>query len=345
MDIAFFISDHGYGHLTRNLEIARELLNRGHRVSVITGKQHGAVAAAYLEGRAAIMACHTDAGLILKPGTLEVDAAATERAVRSHLAEWDSLIAGSPDADLYAVDIAPWALLAAKRKGIPSCILTNFTWIEQYEAFLPEELLEEYRKAFRSRDYAFYYDLASEPSRMVLGEGSDIGFAARAINRARVKEIRSRHSRPLVFISVGMSNDGIQEAIDVGDLPYDFVTTFSVNLRGNNVTALPSDVPNTQDYVAAADYCIAKAGWSTVSEIMLAGVPFAALNRPDVAEDTLTIREIERRGCGIGIDVRDLRNMGGVMERLRRLKRYEPYPNSSHAIAAMLESLGQKKRW
>ena len=143
MDIAFFISDHGYGHLTRNLEIARELLNRGHRVSIITGKRHGAVAVAYLEGRTAIRECHTDAGLVLKPGTLEVDAAATERAVRAHHAEWDSLIAGSPAADLYIADIVPWALLAAKRKGIPSCILTNFTWIEQYESFLPEDLLEE----------------------------------------------------------------------------------------------------------------------------------------------------------------------------------------------------------
>lgn len=344
MDIAFFISDHGYGHLTRNLEIARELLNRGHRVSVITGQRHGAVAAAYLGGRAAIRECHTDAGLILKPGTLEVDAAATERAVRTHVAEWDNLIAGSPDADLYVADIAPWALLAAKRKGIPSCILTNFTWIEQYEAFLPEDLLEEYRNAFRSRDHAFYYELASESCRMVLGEGHDIGFAARAFNRDKVREIRARQRRPLVFISVGMSNDGFQEAIEVGDLPYDFVTTFSVKLRGDNVTALPSDIPNTQDYVAAADYCIAKAGWSTVSEMMLAGVPFAALNRPDVAEDTMTIREIERRGCGIGIDVQDLWHMGGVMERLSRLKRYEPYPNSSHAIAAMLESLGVKER-
>ncbi len=343
MDIAFFISDHGYGHLTRNLEIARELLNRGHRVSIITGKRHGAVAVAYLEGRTAIRECHTDAGLVLKPGTLEVDAAATERAVRAHHAEWDSLIAGSPAADLYIADIVPWALLAAKRKGIPSCILTNFTWIEQYESFLPEDLLEEYRKAFRSRDHAFYYDLASESCRSVLGEGADIGFSARAINRDRVREIKARHRRPLVFISVGMSNDGFQEGFDVGDLPYDFVSTFSVKLRGDNVTTLPADTPNTQDYVAAADYCIAKAGWSTVAEMMLAGVPFAALNRPDVAEDTMTIREIERRCCGIGIDVADLWNMGAVMERLSSLQRYAAYPNNSRAIAAMLENLGLRK--
>ena len=44
MKVAFFISDHGYGHIMRNLPVAEELLARGYEVIIVIGKNQAMVA-------------------------------------------------------------------------------------------------------------------------------------------------------------------------------------------------------------------------------------------------------------------------------------------------------------
>lgn len=38
-------------------------------------------------------------------------------------------------------DIVPWAIGAAKEAGIKSCLISNFTWIEIYQEYLPEDII------------------------------------------------------------------------------------------------------------------------------------------------------------------------------------------------------------
>lgn len=137
-----------------------------------------------------------------------------------------------------------------------------------------------------------------------------------------------------MYLSLGGSNDGLDEEIDVESLPYNFITTSALNLVGSNVEVLGVDVDNTQDYVAAADYCIAKAGWSTVSEMMISDVSFAVLNRPDVPEDTMIIKELERRKAGFGINTAELLNIGTVIERLKKYQRESQEYSNNYRVAA-----------
>ena len=51
MRVAFFVSDHGYGHIMRNLPVAEELITRGHEVTIVTGKSQVMVADQYLQGK------------------------------------------------------------------------------------------------------------------------------------------------------------------------------------------------------------------------------------------------------------------------------------------------------
>ena len=90
--------------------------------------------------------------------------------------------------------------------------------------------------------------------------------------------------------------------------------------------------------MAAADYCIAKAGWSTVSEMMISDVSFAVLNRPDVPEDTMIIKELERRKAGFGINTAELQNIGTVIERLKKYQREsQEYSNNYRVSADIIE--------
>ena len=73
MRVAFFVSDHGYGHIMRNLPVAEELIARGHEVTIVTGKNQAMIADQYLQGRAISVVLPTDAGLVVYPGTLMID--------------------------------------------------------------------------------------------------------------------------------------------------------------------------------------------------------------------------------------------------------------------------------
>ena len=152
MKVAFFISDHGYGHVMRNLPVAEELLARGHEIIIVTGKRQAMVADQYLKGRAKCITLHTDAGFVVYPGTLAIDIENTIDAVKDNIAKWSAMIeqAASLYADVFVVDIVPWALTAAKKYGIPSYFMANFTWIDQYERFLPAGLLNYYKEAYHN---------------------------------------------------------------------------------------------------------------------------------------------------------------------------------------------------
>ena len=322
MKIAFFISDHGYGHIMRNLPVAEELLARGHEVTIVTGKRQAAAADQYLQGRAKCIVLNTDAGFVVYPGTLAIDIESTIYAVRSNISKWPEMIeqAASLKADVFIVDIVPWALTAAKKFGIPSYIMANFTWIDQYETFLPPGLLACYEEAYSLKDRVLYYDLVNAPTKKRLGKGTGVGFVARPFHESEVRKIRSRHSRKIVYLSLGASNSGLDLPIDVSGLEYDFIATQAMQVTGENVEYLDPSVQNTQDYIKASDFCISKAGWATVAEIMLAGVPFGVLNRENAAEDMMTIEQLTKRKAAIAINESELTDMGTL------LKRMECYP-------------------
>lgn len=322
MRIAFFISDHGFGHIMRNLPVAKELIVRGHEVTIVTGKRQAMIAGQYLLGRARCIALHTDAGLVVHPGTLAIDVESTVDTVKSNVAGWPDLIeqAARLYADAFVVDIVPWALISAKKLGLPSYLMANFTWIDQYEKFLPASLLNCFEEAYSMRDRVLYYDLVNAPTKKRLGKGTDVGFVARPFNENEVKQIKKRHKRKTVFLSLGVSNSGLNLPIDVSGLDYDFIATKAIQIIGDNAEYLDPSVQNTQDYIKASDFCISKAGWSTVAEVMLAGTPFGVLNRAGVSEDMMTIEQLQGRRAAIAIDENELTDMGTL------LKKMEEYP-------------------
>ena len=315
-----------------------ELIKRGHKVTVVTGKEHAQVTDNYLGGKAELIVDDTDAGLIVYPGTILIDTDSTIKRIREHIAKWDRLIEESVDADCYVVDICPWAVIAAKKKGIPCFLMTNFTWIEQYESFVPEDILNVYKDAYRQADKIIFFDLANKESRAFFKEGFEAGFSARPFDPEKVKAIKESHNKPIVLITCGASNSGFDFDIDVSKLPYSFIVTRSLKLIGDNVEYLDSKTNNTQDYVAAADYCIAKAGWSTVSEFVTTGVHTALLERDDTVEDTMTINQLKERKLAISIKVDELKDIGRVIEKMDAFEWSDKiYPNDYPHIADIIE--------
>lgn len=95
-NLCFYLSDHGFGHIARNIPLIAESVRRTNGfVYVVCGKRHLEFAKANLleiltpeqSSRIRYRAEHTDIGLILQQGTLLVDTAALTDACAQYLAE------------------------------------------------------------------------------------------------------------------------------------------------------------------------------------------------------------------------------------------------------------------
>ena len=95
-NLCFYLSDHGFGHIARNILLIAEAVRMvGGYVYVVCGERHLEFAKANLleiltleqSSRIRYRAEHTDIGLILQQGTLLVDTVALTDACAQYLAE------------------------------------------------------------------------------------------------------------------------------------------------------------------------------------------------------------------------------------------------------------------
>jgi hypothetical protein len=350
--IAFYISNHGFGHIMRNIPvIACILQGTKNKVVLVTGHKHTELAREYMQKytnanmqNITFISDNTDFGIAVKAGTLIPDVPKMQEGLRVYIDSFDGRINNALEVfkkysvDCVVCDIVPWALKAAKIAEIPSVLMASFTWIEIYEELLDEKYIKPFRECFACADKVLLYELANEPTIKRFPQGIKVGFSARAFNEDKIRQIKAElGEKPVVLVSVGGSNSGLKDEIDVSGLPYTFVVTTGVKLVGDNVHYLSVDIDNSQDYVAASDYCIIKAGWTTIAETMLAGKPVALLSRPDVAEDRMIIEMLTREKRAIEITVDELKNISEVIDKIRReVTAIKSYEDSCNEIAGSI---------
>ena len=322
--ICFFLSDHGFGHIARNIPIIVSVIkNYDTFVYVVCGERHIEFAKKNLEtmltaeqyGRTEFCADHTDIGLICKDGTLDVDTDALTKAI--------------------------WSIEACELAGVPLLYVGNFTWTELYREFLPENIWQSYANYYSKIKHTMLYALHNNEMLEYLtgSEKTKTSVTARSFYEKAVAEIRAKHNRPVIFVALGMSAQ-FKEPVDVSGVPYDFYTTEGVPLVGENVEVIPYTTINTQDYVAAADYVITKAGWGTVSECLLTKKPMALFARDSVLEDRTTIRLLEEKHLAVSVTQDDLHDIEGIINRLDRIDgSYSEFYDCADEVAGKLMSI------
>ena len=333
--ICFFLSDHGFGHIARNIPIIVSVIkNYDTFVYVVCGERHIEFAKRNLETmltaeqykRIEFCAEHTDIGLICKDGTLDVDTDALTKATTEFLSELPQKAEQYSEwltkkrIDAVLCDMPIWSIEACELAGVPLLYVGNFTWTELYREFLPEKIWQTYAEYYRKIKHTMLYALNNTEMLEFLN-GSEISktsVTARAFKDRAVSEMKGRHDKPIVFVALGMSAQ-FKESVDVSNVPYDFYTTEGVPLVGDNVEVVPYSTINTQDYVAAADYVITKAGWGTVSECLLAKKPMALFSRDSVLEDRTTIKILKEKHLAVSIQQDDLKDIEGIINKMKTL--------------------------
>jgi len=95
--------------------------------------------------------------------------------------------------------------------------------------------------------------------------------------------------------------EGLYES-ELQDVPTD------VKIEGK-VRKLPINILDTQNYIAASEMVIAKAGWGTIAESIIAGSKLVLIERTEVYEDTYMINFLKNENLAISIEEDELKSL------------------------------------
>ena len=307
----FYISGHGFGHASRQIEIINALraIRPDLRIVVRTSAPRWLFD---LTVTRPFSFAHgePDTGVV-QIDSLQVDAAASiDRAWDFHRtldarAKAEARLLESHDATLVAGDIPPLAFAAAATAGVPGVAIGNFTWDWIYEHYHEQvaatpDLLPVIRNAYATADRAWRLPMAggfASFPRIV-----DAPLVARHARRAPAETRRALAlpaDRPLVLVSFGRYGLGaidwatVTQPDDLGVVVTRDPVDTGPTLPGANGHAAPFEVDvaamldqgfRYEDLVAAVDVVLTKPGYGIIAECAANDTALVYASRGDFAE-------------------------------------------------------------
>ncbi len=350
--IAFYVTSHGFGHLNRSVAVINRI-PAGVPVAIRSDPSLFEHWAERLRRPATLEPHASDVGALNPPG----DSAATDgpatlaRAAEVHARAMAGVEAEAEklrDEGTAAVlcDATPVPLVAARRAGIPGFLLANFTWADIYGPHArrigPEamETVRRIRSAYRHASAVF----RAEPALKMAGVAPTIEVGM-VVNPGvdRRAELRARlglsGGDKLVYFYVGRYGQA--------DLGWDRLARFQdVHFVGfhpapsgpiPNLHVVPAAEWTGADLAASADAMVAKAGYGTACEAMVARTPFIYPPRAGFAEHRALDRALRAWGGGLPASSREFAEMriGPLLDRaFARKPGPPPFPADGAARVA-----------
>jgi L-arabinokinase len=314
--VAFYISGHGFGHASRQVEIINTFGARHPGVGVFIRS----AATRWLLERTLrvpyeLEARPCDTGII-QIDSLHLDAAKSIDAARAFYAtlearaEEEARLLRARDVRLVIVDAAPLGCEAAARAGVPSVIVSNFTWdwiYEEYAELLAgaPDLIPAIRGAYAKA--AAGWRLPIHGGFTSVGRVVDVPFAARRADRSLSRDAIFQRlavptDRPIALVSFG--GYGVQglplDRIDcAGDWTVVLTGRADERRRDGRVRVIAdADIYDAGllyvDLVRTADAILTKPGYGIVSECVAYGTPMVYTPRGRFAEYDVMVREMPR---------------------------------------------------
>ena len=316
--IAFYISGHGFGHASRDIEVLNTLYRHQANLRVVlrTGVP------AWLFQNAArqpldVQPLETDSGLA-QIDSLRIDERETIRRAIRFYDNFDERVAAEATwlrkngVSLVVADVPPLACAAADRADIPSVVLANFTWdwvyraIDHFDRDAPG-VLALIEQAYATATHTLRLPLHGGFAPMGSGV-RDIPFVARRSTRSRGTTrtaLGLDDSRPMVLASFGGHGVRIPFAeVSRENRLLVLLTDFEAESNADaaqlpNVRCFsPRDLAEKQlryeDLVAAADVVVSKPGYGIVSECIANGTALLYTSRGRMPEYDVFVEQMPR---------------------------------------------------
>jgi L-arabinokinase len=315
--IVFYISGHGLGHASREIEVINSVTRRrpDTRIVVRTSAPRWFLENA-ARGPIELQEVEVDTGVV-QIDSLRLDEDETAlRAARFYAtfeprAEAEAAVLAELDASLVVGDVPPLAFAAAARARVRSMALANFTWDWIYSAYprferLAPGVIDVIRGAYARTTRALRLPLHGgfEP---MTGVTEDIPLVAR----------RAKDGREAVRRTLDLGDDAVVVLASFGGyglrLPYREIaraSRFTLVVTDHETGPEDTDTGGPlcryankelaardlhyPDLVAAADVVISKPGYGIVSECIVNGTALLYTSRGQFVEHDLLVTEMPR---------------------------------------------------
>jgi hypothetical protein len=309
--VVFYISGHGFGHASREIEIIHALAARRPDWPIVL---RTAVSPSLLERSLRVpftlLAGICDTGLVQRDSVTNDDEATTREALAFY-STMDARVAeecarlAPYNVGVIVGDIPPLAFEVATRLGVPSVAIANFTWdwiYEWHDALRDAPgLLDRIRRGYAHATVALRLPLS--PALDVFPRAESIPLVARAAERPRSETRRAvgiPDDRKIALLSFG--GYGLQR-LDVGALDcLDDWTVLLTDRIASSVAPSPSVVflPESlfasgfryEDLVAASDVVVTKPGYGIISECASSGTAMLYTSRGHFREYDVLVAEM-----------------------------------------------------
>jgi hypothetical protein len=314
--IAYFISDHGFGHATRAgavMAAIRQITPDVH-FEIFT-QAPGWLFQDLLAGAFTLHSLLTDIG-VAQSGPLVENWPLTLQRLDAFLPFDPARVADLArkieelHCALVVCDIAPLGLAVARTAGRPSVLIENFTWDWIYAGYTDREPrltphIDYLQDVFASANYHIQTEPAfpTASAHLVTRPVSRAPRLSRDETRARLGLPREA---PVVLITMG----GIPDTYDFwghlsecGQVYFIIPGGSETTTRRGNLALMPHRSEFFHpDLVNACDAVVGKAGYSTIAEAYHAGLPFGYVSRERFREATVlkAFLQSEMQGIEIG---------------------------------------------
>lgn len=319
--IAWFITPHGYGHAARAAAVMGFChgLDQSLRFHVFT-----LVPEWFFRDSLTFPFCYhsvlTDIGMVQKTPTVE-DPCATLQRLDEFLPFRDRLLdslaqeVSAQKCGLVVCDISPLGIAVAKRAGVPSLLIENFTWDWIYETYIKDE-----PRLRRHIDYMSHLFSSADhhiQTRPVCRRDTSVlltGPVSRP-SRSSAAEIRRELGIPVGAKVIVLTMGGmpwhfsrLERLKEDRDVYFIIPGAADGRRRDANLLLLPHRSGLFHpDLINACDAVIGKAGYSTIAEAYASGVPFGCIEREKFPESRVLASFVLNEMSGLVIGAEEFR--------------------------------------
>jgi hypothetical protein len=294
--IAYFVTDSGFGHITRSVAIIANILsNSDYNVLIISNKDqdnHARIGLLDYEKRVSFAIADTDANSVFYNNSLKVDVESTTAAVRTYMENLDDYIEDTYnllkglDITTVVTDISILGIMVAKKLRAKVIGISNYTWYNRFKSLgLDEDILDFYQKWYNKLDILLRFQFPDDMTGISCPI-EDVGLVCREVDMMSSSDYKHRYW-PAIYLSIGQVEKK-KEVFEV-DFPQGTIfATGAIEITGSTyLLKLPQRVSHTQDYIAASSLALIKGGWSSVAECLILGIPFGILEQGDTEDEEL----------------------------------------------------------
>lgn len=210
--------------------------------------------------------------------------------------------------DLIVTDISPMALKLARKIGCPCITVANFSWIDLLKP-LPYHKEKEGILSWLSECFAVPDLVIKLPFSMKMDgfRSSRIRVASLLYRKPTLSveetkmQLGGEINKPLIVVSLGCH---LPLHLDFDTNEAQVVMLSPVPIKMNERILPIVGHPESQNIIQAADFVIAKAGYSTLAECTAFRCPIDLIPREGYPEDAILVKEASMLGIGSRVPLR-----------------------------------------